>query len=113
ELSGQQRILRVVLEIASPTRITSNVDPGTEENVDIEGSGFQTEGDADAFDQFDVPGLSEPGRRREAGRRFRGCETEMVIVCSLRADPMRTVGQHRRSQPGRRFGRPERGPAAE
>src|SRR5699024_8648222 len=68
---------------------------------------------ADAFDQFYVPGLSEPGRRREAGRRLRSCETEMVVACPLRADPMRTVGQHRRSQSGSRFGRPERGPAAE
>ena len=89
--SGKDRVLGKVLKVASAQRRALDVEAGTEQNVDAEATGLDTQRLAHLTRQVGVPGGCDGGRRREAGRFLGLRDAQVVGVAKLAAHAVRAI----------------------
>ena len=94
ELAAEKRVLRQVLEAAPATGMPFDVEARAEHDRHALRERLLANGAADRFDERRVPARAERNRRREAGRRSRTADTEVIGGVALPAEPVGTVGDH-------------------
>src|SRR5215217_2220268 len=78
--AGKQRVLAVVLNVASTQWAPLDIDAGTEHHVDALGKGFASERLADLADECGIPSRSQCDRGWEAGGGKASSYAEVVWV---------------------------------
>ena len=99
-LAGKVGVLRVVLEVAAAQRAPLDADARSEKHVHILDSSFLAQGLADLLDKTCVPGICQGHCRREAGRRKRAADAEVVRSFCLAPQAVRAIGEDKRRHAG-------------
>ena len=92
-LAGKVGVFGVVLEVTAAKRAPLDADARSEKHVHILDGSFLAQSLADLFDKICIPGISERHCCREAGRRKRAADAEMVCAFCLAAEPVRAIGE--------------------
>ena len=100
QLTGHQRVLSEVLEVAAAQRVPLDVHAWTEQHADAERPALLAERDADGVQQFSVPGGGETDGRGKTGGRDGVVDADVVGCCALLAHAVRPIGEHHLGEPG-------------
>src|SRR5690606_19189511 len=89
QLAREQRVLRVVLEVASAQWGALEIDPGSEQNIYARGARLVAERRADASGELLVPARGDRDRRGKAGRGIGPLDAQMVAFFELHPQTVR------------------------
>ena len=89
--AGDDRIFRIVLEVASAQRVALNVHARAEQHVHVEIVRFLAQRLAHFLGERRIPGVGHGSRGREAGGRLGCAEAEMVALAKLATHAVRAI----------------------
>ena len=92
--SGEDRVLREILEVASAQWGALDVESGPEQDVDAQSTRFEAESLTHLTSEVRIPGGREGGGRRETGRLLGLGDAEVVGVPELSAHAVGAVAHH-------------------